>query len=341
MKSQGMNKRPITKDEIIKTMKNIAARKGRDWLTWKEFLSESNISSKQFNKHFVRWNDAIIQAGLKPLDNKGRPDTKKGYSKEELLSKIKETANKLKRDHLAESEFTKETGISYRPIHRLFGNWEQAVKEAGLKIHPAHKIKISEVELFQEYFRVTEELNRFPSYSEFARCSKYSIGVYEAHFGNFTEFRKHALQYGTYHELIKPEIAQPLVENIFTKTTQNKFSHEILEDRPILGEIINFRSLLHAPVNELGVVYLFGILSNDLGFVIESIQSGFPDCEAKRRLKNNRWQSIRIEFEYKSSNFIEHKHDITKCDLIICWEHDWNNCPLEVISLKEYLQTTR
>ena len=25
---------------------------------------------------------------------------------------------------------------------------------------------------------------------------------------------------------------------------------------------------------------------------------------------------------------------VTKCDLIVCWEHNWPECPLEVIELK-------
>lgn len=322
-------------------IKEFAAKKGRNWLTAKEFCWESGITAKQLYKHFDRWNDAVVKAGLQALDYRGRPDEKRGYSKKELLDKIREVASKLKKNYLAETEFTKATGISYRPIHRLFGSWKQAVKEAGLDIHPAHKIKIEDINLFQEYFRVTEELNRFPAYNEFARRSKYSIGVYENRFGNFTEFRKDALQYGIDNGLIKPEIAQPTVEKLQTETIQKGYSYEAFEDRPVLGEKIDFQGLLHAPVNELGVVYLFGILSNDLGFVVESIQSCFPDCEAKRRLKNNRWQRVRIEFEYRSSNFIGHKHDITKCDIIICWEHDWNDCPLEVISFKEYLKTVR
>jgi len=48
------------------------------------------------------------------------------------------------------------------------------------------------------------------------------------------------------------------------------------------GEKINFKSLSCAPINELGVVYLFGVLHDALDFKIESIQAGFPDCIARR-----------------------------------------------------------
>ena len=54
------------------------------------------------------------------------------------------------------------------------------------------------------------------------------------------------------------------------------------------GEKINFKSLSCAPINELGVVYLFGVLHDALDFKIESIQAGFPDCIARRQVSQDR-----------------------------------------------------
>ena len=74
----------------------------------------------------------------------------------------------------------------------------------------------------------------------------------------------------------------------------------------IYGDKIQFRSLSCAPVNELGVVYLFGVLHEVLDLQIESIQAGFPDCIARRRVGQNRWQEVKIEFEYESRSFVAH-----------------------------------
>jgi|GEM_PF-3429023 len=106
------------------------------------------------------------------------------------------------------------------------------------------------------------------------------------------------------------------------------------------GEIINFRGLLHGPVNEQGVVFLFGMIAKELGFIVEAVKQGFPDCEAKWYIskKPARLQRVRIEFEYSSSNFFKHKHDSEQCDLIVCWNHDWEDCPLEVIELKSVIK---
>lgn len=108
--------------------------------------------------------------------------------------------------------------------------------------------------------------------------------------------------------------------------------------RALFGEPLNFRGLQHAPINEQGVVFLFGMVCREIGYLVESVQTGFPDCEAKRRTDNRRWERISIEFEFKSSNFKTHKHDSTLCELIVCWEHDWFDCPLEVLELRKEMQ---
>jgi len=43
---------------------------------------------------------------------------------------------------------------------------------------------------------------------------------------------------------------------------------------------------------------------------------------------------VRIEFEFASRNFKEHLHDPKGCDMIVCWEHNWPNCPLPVLELR-------
>lgn len=107
------------------------------------------------------------------------------------------------------------------------------------------------------------------------------------------------------------------------------------------GKPISFRGLRHAPLNELGVVLLFGMVSAELGFIIESVGTEYPDCEGKRRVsaRDDLWERIRIEFEFKSSNFREHGHDPQLCDLIVCWEHDWPDCPVEVLELREVIKS--
>jgi hypothetical protein len=89
----------------------------------------------------------------------------------------------------------------------------------------------------------------------------------------------------------------------------------------IVGEPINYRGIIYAPLNEAGVILLFSRMMEDLGIIYESSPAMFPDMIG--RIKTVRgFERVRIEFEFVSSNFFLHKHDPTGCDMIVCWEND-------------------
>lgn len=105
-----------------------------------------------------------------------------------------------------------------------------------------------------------------------------------------------------------------------------------------MGRVINFRGLTYAPVNEQGVIFLFSKMNDDLGIKIESIQNRFPDAMGiDYRSEKETGERKRIEFEHRSSDY---NHPPEGCDIIVCWEHDWKDCPktIEVIELKSELE---
>jgi predicted transport protein len=114
------------------------------------------------------------------------------------------------------------------------------------------------------------------------------------------------------------------------------------KERKIVGSPLNFRGLVYAPINEQGVVYLFGLIANDLNIRVESIQQGYPDCTAVRFAGKGKWERINIEFEFRSSGF---NHDPDKCDVLVCWEDDLPEAKrglvkgLEIYELKSRINT--
>jgi len=104
-----------------------------------------------------------------------------------------------------------------------------------------------------------------------------------------------------------------------------------------VGEPINFRGMVYAPINEQGVVFLFGKIHDEIGIKVEAVRTDFPDVTI-RRFNGRAWVSERAEFEYRSSHFLQHGHDLDKADIIICWINDWPDCPLEVIELKAIIE---
>lgn len=114
----------------------------------------------------------------------------------------------------------------------------------------------------------------------------------------------------------------------------------VYPDRPLLGAPMDLPGFLFEPTNEMGVVLLFGMLFWRMGFIIESAQIGYPDCRAKLEVEPGRWQDVGIEFELCSRHFLAHRHDPRRADFIVCWIHDWKNCPpnLQVIELREVVR---
>jgi hypothetical protein len=120
-----------------------------------------------------------------------------------------------------------------------------------------------------------------------------------------------------------------------------KIRYPPLDHRPIYGQPMDFRGLRHEPVNEQGVVLLFGMVAKELGYTVEAVQSGFPDCEAKRQIAPQRWQRVHLEFEFESRNFRDHGHSLTGCDVIVCWHHNWPDCPphIEILELSSLIKS--
>lgn len=144
------------------------------------------------------------------------------------------------------------------------------------------------------------------------------------------------------HNFLRLAASKSLSVQKFRDEIRRSFPPEARPDR--FGKPIQIPGLGHAPINEQGVVFLFGLLCEELGFYVEVIRQSFPDCIAKRRKGRKRteeWEQVRIEFEFASSDFKRHHHDPNGCDLIVCWTHDWKDCPLEVIELERWVDESR
>lgn len=268
------------------------------------------------------------------------------WTRETIVDEARKTAAKVD-GPLSKSVFRQHTGISDHYIYRLFPErgWTEIRELAGLPRHPQDNETLEDDELLQEFHRVVEHFGEIPTGARFASEASVSFDTLKKRFGGrdgiINRYREwltskfpdspllKSLQVKSRHEIIPPPVA-------VASTPRTEWAKG---DGLVFGAPINFRGLRHAPINEQGVVYLFGMVSAELGLIVEAVQSAYPDCEAKRCVdsKNNRWQRVRIEFEFYSSNFKDHGHDCSCCDLIICWEHDWKDCPIEVIELRSVI----
>jgi len=248
---------------------------------------------------------------------------------------------------LSRADFIRLTGISEHHIYATFptGGWSEVKRLAGLQRHPHHREPVSDDDLLREFHRVVTSVG-IPTWAVFSSQANVSADVVRRRFGGLQGTLK---RYRTWLESHEPQ--SPLLSALRASS-----DHEIppppapmtSAGRPVnwpksetteFGQPINFRGLRHAPINEQGVVFLFGMVSYELGFIVEAVHAAYPDCEAKRCVdrRRDRWQRVRIEFEFRSRHFLEGGHDPKHCDVIVCWEHNWPECPLEIIELRRVI----
>lgn len=269
------------------------------------------------------------------------------WTRESIIEAAKRIADQCG-NPVSRSEFRKQVGITDYWIYRLFpeGGWREIRELAGIERHPNDNDPLTDEQLLQEFHRVASELGAIPTWPRFASLANVSSDTIRKRFGGGPGVLQ---RYRDWLEKNHPD--SPMI-----RLVQVKSKHDIvapvsqIKGAPtsaqwakgsgvVFGAPINFRGLRHAPTNEQGVVYLFGMVSSELGLIVEAVQAAYPDCEAKWCVDNkqNRWQRVRIEFEYYRSNFKDHGHDPAGCDMIVCWEHDWPDCPLEVIELRSVI----
>jgi len=243
----------------------------------------------------------------------------------------------LSKETITQNDLKRFGHVGVRAVGNKFGSWNNALIAAGLEI--SREYNVDDDHLFENLKRIWDKKGSPPSYRDLKKYqSPYSTKRYELRFGSFTNALNEFIKWNNTTESLSPQNNLPLIETRESLILPENLSHPKKPIKKVeYGEPINYRGLRHAPITEHGVVYLFGMISRDLGFIIEVIRTDFPDCEGKREIpgKKGRWEPVKIEFEFKSSNFKDHDHDPELCDIIVCWESDWQDCPLEVISLKK------
>jgi len=266
--------------------------------------------------------------------------------KDRILQEIRRVAQAIAPDPLTYANFMREGAISIGKLEYHFGTFNRAVAAAGLQPNKAgipvkgYK-RLSDETLLEAIGDLWRKVGRRPTKTLMNSDGSFSEEPYRKRWGTFSKAVDAYIQkYGKPSDVVshpdKSEIIIPKKGTIIIPKTYKPLPTAEKKKPIVYGEPIDFRGLRYAPVNEQGVVYLFGLVSRELGFLIESIRTDFPDCEGKRclNIEGTRWQHVRIEFEYKSSNFVEHGHDPNGCDLIVCWVHDLADSPLEVLELK-------
>ena len=310
-------RQPPDKQLILDSLAAIARGAGRP-PSRSEFVSLSGISEHSVSQFFPRWTAALRAAGLQPYTLNLRLEDR------ELLE---DWGHAVRRNHkIPTRRVYRHLGkFDHRTFERRFGPWSQLPEVFRnfaqskpewadvLALLPAPAPKPSPKHV------PNPPPNSVPSPASQSAVAQALLPV----------------------RLSPSNRNSPPNRQSPSKPPLGKVRYPPLDHRPIYGQPMDFRGLRHEPVNEQGVVLLFGMVAKELGYTVEAVQSGFPDCEAKRQIAPQRWQRVHLEFEFESRNFRDHGHSLTGCDVIVCWRHNWPGCPpqIEILELSSLIKS--
>jgi len=268
-------------------------------------------------------------------------------SEEELIAIIKDHAAKLGRAP-SMAELRRAGKINKYHVDKVFGGYARALEACGLALR-GPGFQVSKDFLFKEWASIVRSLGRIPRIGEYEERSQHSVKPLQMRCKTWKQVPKRVLEYARLGRLggdwddVLDIILRHLKATEWPGSTSGPSmgttsSRKISSERLVYGPPLFPGSFTYAPTNEAGVLVLFATMARDLGFAITHVQMEFPDCEAMREVERGRWQRVRIEFEYESRNFLKHRHPANGCDLIVCWIHNWDECPLEVLELKKVVE---
>jgi hypothetical protein len=274
--------------------------------------------------------------------------SKETMTKEEITQIVKDCAEKLGRIPTM-IDLERMAGINKNHIRKTLGVYKEFVASSGIQGRRAQGHRVSTHTLFLDWAGVVRKLGKVPTVTEFQLHSEHTYRPIFRCFGSWSHVPSGMLDYlrnegltGAWLDVegvicsYLEEKGRSLAATVTDGATDRLVTrHRCVTGSPIYGRPLFPYPLIHAPINENGVILLFGMLAERLGYAVSRVKAEFPDCDAFRELGPNKWQPLRIEFEYESRNFLIHKHPLLGCDLIVCWRHNWPECPIEVLELEK------
>jgi hypothetical protein len=277
-------------------------------------------------------------------------------TKEEALEAIRKCAKELGRVP-TRIYLQQHAGLNPAEVRKLFGSHLEALRQAGLEAAGQGYTATVDA-LFTDWATITRQAGRLPTRSEYNSAGRFNASTLEDRWGTWSavpaalrEVARKRADCAAWQDVLEiiesnSHRAKPR-KRPYTRKKQPRIPNVppplrgFYKGRPIYGPQIIFPGLAHEPMDELGVIYVFGMVAHKLGFAVVRTQPNFPDCDALREIQPAKWQPVKIEFEYESRNFLKHRHRPDGCDFIVCWRHNWKECPstLEVIELQSILRS--
>lgn len=128
---------------------------------------------------------------------------RKKWTAQQMLEQVREVAAEVG-PRVTLREFLADSGVPESQIRRQFGTWEALRREAGLSPADRDRRRISDEDLFQEYFRLYRQLGRLPSARELDRLGRFAARTYYVRFGRRRDLKRALYDWLRHLDSIRP-----------------------------------------------------------------------------------------------------------------------------------------
>lgn len=171
--------RNASEDEMLADLRLIAAAAGSRSLSMNLYKSlGGRFGATTIVRRFGSWNSALQRAGLPVMRETNATRTN-------ILDDIRHVAKILNRVDLPITEYVKHGRFSDRPVRRLFRNWRDALKAAGLTSPRAYHPRVSDEEYFADIEAIWRKVGRQPRCGDLRQHGTYSLNAFQNRFGGW------------------------------------------------------------------------------------------------------------------------------------------------------------
>lgn len=184
--------RNVSDEELLKDILTVAKKTGKESLTQLEYKNNGGkYGCNTIIRRFGGWTPALKLCGITPNDNQIYSSmatyTKHYISTEELIEDLKRVSNVLQKQTFSSGEYSQYGLYSKSSFFKRFKTWNNALLASGLIPYevPSGK-RINDYDIIKEIERMWVLLGKQPTTTDISNgISKYSLHVFERHFGSW------------------------------------------------------------------------------------------------------------------------------------------------------------
>lgn len=166
-------------DEILKDIKYIIDLTSDT--TYKNYKALGKHSDSTITAHFGNWNNALARLNITPKHK--RLITKQEIV-EDVIKVFNETNNTNRENYLKYGKFSR------APIKRLFGGWNNLLKELGVDINMHKQGQYTKEDILFDYGELCIKYDKILTATEYRKLGKYSQPIIDNVFGSFSLMKK-------------------------------------------------------------------------------------------------------------------------------------------------------